>query len=277
MPDWKTTVSAEGQYDAPALVNDHIPQTPLKVVKVDAETGKHVPLQCSFQLLDASGATVTYVSHYPEESVMDTWTTNGNGEVTLPMLLEEGSYTITEVQAPYGYAINLEGVGFEVGAEYNGWDDPVTVEFADMPQKGIIKIVKHDATTDEPVDGSTYIVKAAADIVTPEGTVRASADDIVATLVTDENGEAETEPLYLGTYTVYEAKAKDGFALNVDEVTVELSYQGQEIEVFEHEEPVADTPTEIKLHKVDATNPETPIAGATFRVWNVERQIAATA
>ena len=270
VPDWKTTVSAEGQYDAPALVNDHIPQTPLKVVKVDAETGKQVPLQCSFQLLDASGATVTYVSHYPEESVMDTWTTNGNGEVTLPMLLEEGSYTITEVQAPYGYAINLEGVGFEVGAEYNGWDDPVTVEFADMPQKGIIKIVKHDATTDEPVDGSTYIVKAAADIVTPEGTVRASADDIVATLVTDENGEAETEPLYLGTYTVYEAKAKDGFALNVDEVTVELSYQGQEIEVFEHEEPVADTPTEIKLHKVDATDPETPVAGATFRVWNDE-------
>ena len=174
------------------------------------------------------------------------------------------------MQAPYGYAINLEGVGFEVGAEYNGWDDPVTVEFADMPQKGIIKIVKHDATTDEPVDGSTYIVKAAADIVTPEGTVRASADDIVATLVTDENGEAETEPLYLGTYTVYEAKAKDGFALNVDEVTVELSYQGQKIEVFEHEEPVADTPTEIKLHKVDATDPETPVAGATFRVWNDE-------
>ena len=270
VPDWKTTISGEGQYDAPALVNDHIPQTPLKVVKVDAETGKQVPLQCSFQLLDASGHPVTFVSHYPEESVMDTWTTNGNGEVTLPMLLEEGSYTITEVQAPYGCAINLEGVGFEVGAEYNGWDDPVTVEFADMPQKGIIKIVKHDATTDEPVDGSTYIVKAAADIVTPEGTVRASADDIVATLVTDENGEAETEPLYLGTYTVYEAKAKDGFALNVDEVTVELSYQGQEIEVFEHEEPVADTPTEIKLHKVDATDPETPVAGATFRVWNDE-------
>ena len=64
------------------------------------------------------------------------------------------------------------------------------------------------------------------------GVERANAGDIVATLVTDENGEAETEPLYLGTYTVYEAKAKDGFALNVDEVTVELSYQGQEIEVI---------------------------------------------
>ena len=270
VPDWKTTISDEGQYDAPALVNDHIPQTPLKIVKVDAETGRQVPLQCSFQLLDASGAPVTYVSHYPEESVMDTWTTNGSGEVTLPMLLEEGAYTIAEVQAPYGYAINLEGVTFEVGAEYNGWDDPIAVEFADMPQKGVIKVVKHDSTTEAPVDESTYIVKAAADIVTPDGTVRASAGDIVATLVTDEDGEASTGELYLGTYTVYEAKAKDGFALNVDEEAVELSYQGQEVEVFELEEPVTDTPTEIKLRKVDATDPETPVAGATFRVWDDE-------
>jgi len=270
VPDWKATISEEGQYDAPALVNDRIPQTPLKIVKVDAETGKQVPLQCSFQLLDASGEPVTYVSHYPEESAMGIWTTNGSGEVTLPMLLEEGTYTIAESQAPYGYAVNLEGVTFTVDAQYNGWDDPITVEFADMPQKGIIKVVKHDSTTDEPVDGSTYIVKAAADVSTPDGTVRASMGEIVAILVTDGNGEASTGELYLGTYTVYEAKAKDGFALNVDEETVELSYQGQEVEVFELEEPVSDTPTEIKLHKVDATDPETPVAGATFRVWDDE-------
>ena len=270
VPDWKTTISSEGQYDAPALVNDHIPQTPLKVVKVDAETGKQVPLQCSFQLLGADGEPVTYVSHYPEESVMDTWTTTGSGEVTLPMLLEEGTYTIAEVQAPYGYAISLEGVAFTVGAQYNGWDDPITVEFADMPQKGVIKVSKHDSTTGDPVGDSTYIVKAAADIVTPEGTIRANAGDIVATLVTDEAGEASTGELYLGTYTFYEAKAKDGFALNVNEETVELTYQGQEVEVFEVEEPVTDTPTEIKLRKVDATDPGTPVAGATFRVWDDE-------
>ena len=115
---------------------------------------------------------------------------------------------------------------------------------------------------------STYIVKAATDIVTPEGTVRADAGDIVATLVTDGNGEASTPELYLGSYTVYEAKAMNGYALNVDEETVALEYQGQEIDVFTRDEPVADTPTEIKLHKVDATDSEVPVAGATFRVWN---------
>ncbi len=267
-PDWKASISEEGQYDLPPLVNNHIPQTPLKVAKVDAETGKQIPLQCSFQLTDEGGNLVTYTNHYPDEQVMDTWTTNTEGEVTLPMLLEEGTYTITEVQAPYGYVLELEGQQLDVGTVYNGWEEPIVVDFEDMPQKGVITVEKHDSTTDEAVPDSTYIVKAAADIVTPEGTVRAGAGDIVATLVTDENGEASTGELYLGSYTVYEAKAKDGFALNVDEETVELAYQGQEVDVFTHEEPVADTPTEIELHKVSATDIDVPVEGATFRVWN---------
>lgn len=57
--DWKTTISEEGQYDPPALVNDHIPQTPLKIVKTDAETGRQIPLPCSFQLEDEGGNLVT--------------------------------------------------------------------------------------------------------------------------------------------------------------------------------------------------------------------------
>lgn len=268
--DWKASVNEEGQYSLPPLVNNHIPQTPLKVVKTDAETGKQVPLQCSFQLQDSEGNLVTYESHYPETQAMDTWTTNANGEVTLPMLLEEGTYTITEVQAPYGYVLNLEGEQFEVGTVYNGWDNPIAVEFEDMPQKGVIKVAKHDSTTDKAVPDSTYIVKAAADITTPEGTVRASSGDIVATLVTGEDGTATTPELYLGSYTVYEAKAKDGFALNVDDETVELSYQGQEVEVFDCDLPVTDTPTEVKLHKVSATDAQVPVTGATFRVWNDE-------
>ncbi len=270
VPDWKTTISDEGQYDAPALVNNHIPQTPLKIVKTDTETGKQIPLQCSFKLKDGQCNLVTYTSHYPEESTMDTWITNDKGEVTLPMLLEEGTYTVCEVQAPYGYVLNLEGETFTVDAVYNGWDSPTTVDFEDMPQKAIIKIAKHDSTTGEMVSDSTYIVKAAADIVTPDGTVRAKAGDIVATLLTGEDGTVESPELYLGTYTVYEAKAKDGYALNVKEETVTLEYQGQETEVFAYDENVTDTPTEIKLHKVDATDSDVPVAGAAFRVWNDE-------
>lgn len=266
--DWKVTISNEGQYDNPPMINNHIPQTPLKVIKVDAESGKQVPLPCSFQLLDAEGNLVTWTSHYPDEQILDTWTTNANGEVTLPMLLEEGSYTLVEVQAPDGYTLALEGKTVEVGAVYNNWDNPIVATFEDMPQKGVIKVIKADSTNGEPVDDSVYIVKAAMDIVTPDGTIHAKADEIIATLETDEDGTASTGMLYLGTYTVYEAKAKDGYALDVDEKTVTLEYQGQEIDVFTHPINVVDEPTEIKLHKVDALDSEKPVVGAKFHVWN---------
>ncbi len=270
VPDWKTVVSEEGQYDPPQLVNDHIPQTPLKIEKVDAETGRHIPLPCSFKLLDASGSPVTYTSHYPATETLDTWTANERGELTLPMLLEQGEYTLVEVEAPYGYVKELEGKAFTVGADYKGWDDPLVIEFADMPQKATITVAKSDGWTGEPVDGSVYIVKAAETIQTPEGTVRANQGDIVATLVTDDEGKATSPELYLGTYTVYEAKAKDGYALDVAEKTVVLDYAGQDVAVYDHEEAVADLPTNPGILKVDALDHETVVPGAKFRVWNDE-------
>ena len=268
--DWKTTIREEGQYDPPQLVNDHIPQTPLKVVKVDAETGKQVPLPVSFQLEDASGNLITYTSHYPVTETIDTWTANERGELTLPMLLEEGDYTLKEVQAPYGYVKELEGKAFHVGEGYNGWENPLVIEFANMPQKATITVAKSDSWTGEAVDESVYIVKAAETIQTPDGTIRAHEGEIVATLTTGEDGKATTPELYLGTYTVYEAKAKDGYALDIVEKTVALEYAGQEVAVYDHEEAVTNTPTNPEIKKVDALNPETPVAGAVFHVWNDE-------
>lgn len=268
--DWKTTIREEGEYEPPALVNDHIPQTPLKVVKVDAETGKQVPLPVSFQLEDASGALITYTSHYPATETIDTWTANERGELTLPMFLEEGDYTLLEVQAPYGYVKKLEGKAFHVDADYNGWDDHLVIEFSNMPQKATITVAKTDSWTGEAVDGSVYIVKAAETIQTPDGTIRAHEGEIVATLTTGEDGKATTPELYLGTYTVYEAKAKDGYALDVTEKTVALEYAGQGVAVYDHEEAVTDEPTNPSIKKVDALDPEVSVVGAVFHIWNDE-------
>ena len=50
-------------------------------------------------------------------------------------------------------------------------------------------------------------------------------------ITTDENGYAETEPLYLGKYEVREIKAPDGYVLNNEPKDVEVTYAGQEFEV----------------------------------------------
>ena len=81
------------------------------------------------------------------------------------------------------------------------------------------------------LSGAVFQVKAKEDIITEDGTVRAYAGDVVSEITTDENGYAETEPLYLGKYEVREIKAPYGYVLNNEPKDVELTYAGQEFEV----------------------------------------------
>lgn len=78
-----------------------------------------------------------------------------------------------------------------------------------------------------------FEITAAEDIVTADGTIHAKKGDVVAILITDANGYAESPELYLGKYNVRETKAPDGYVLNHEVKTVELTYAGQEIDVAE--------------------------------------------
>ena len=120
-----------------------------------------------------------------------------------------------------------------------------------------------DAETGEAIAGAQYIVVAAEDITTPEGTVRTPAGETVALLTTDAEGKAETPELYLGAYTVYEAKSPDGYALDVEEHSVAIASEGQEVPVVTVRSELEDHPTEVVLQKVDASTGEA-LAGATF-------------
>ena len=84
---------------------------------------------------------------------------------------------------------------------------------------------------DGDLSGAVFQVIAVEDIVTPDGTTRAYARDVVSEITTDKNGYAETEPLYLGKYEIREIKAPEGYVLNNEPKDVELTYAGQEFEV----------------------------------------------
>ncbi|MBR1384622.1 MAG: hypothetical protein IJ555_12565 [Ruminococcus sp.] len=81
------------------------------------------------------------------------------------------------------------------------------------------------------LENAVFDIIAAEDIITPDGTVRAYAGDVVDEIITDANGYAETAPLYLGKYEVKEVLAPYGYVLNDEVKTVELTYAGQEIEI----------------------------------------------
>lgn len=262
--DWKVAVREEAQHDPVQIVANHIPQTPLTIVKKDAESGKTVPLECSFRIYDQDGRLVTYDDRYAE-STLDTWHTGPDGKVTLPMKLDEGSYRCVEFEAPEGYAINPEGVSFEVRG-YNTWDDPIVIEYRDSPIKGEVVIEKSDAATGDPVPEAAYRVEAAEDILTGDGTVHFRKGDVVADVSTGEDGTARADGLYLGRYLVFETKSPEGWALDTAEHLVSIESMGQDVPVVTMHAGMADEPTTARILKTDSET-GLPLAGATFRIW----------
>lgn len=248
------------------LINNRLCESYVKVVKKDAETGKTIPLAgAGFQIYDESGNLVTMKYTYPEVTTLDTFYTGANGYLITPEVLPYGKYTLVEVQAPYGYVLDSSPVAFTVSENNSSEESSVivtAVEKEDMPQKGKILIqktgeefssvqVSGDGVIDKdgnlaegeniyiPVysvigkAGAVYDVIAAEDIVTPEGTVRAAAGEVVDTVTTDKDGNAATKELYLGKYKVVEKTAPEGMVLNIEEKEVELVYAGQEVSVTE--------------------------------------------
>lgn len=231
----------------------------VKVVKRDAETGKNIALAgAGFEIYNADGEKVVM----NDESV---FFTNDEGYLITPDTLGYGTYTLVEVQAPEGYVLDTTAVEFSVSSANSTIENAVTVvivEKTDKPQMGKISIYKQGDIfshvtalgtaiwTDENgeiheegyatytphfdmsyLENAVFEVKADGDIVTADGTIRAKDGEVVATIKTDENGYAETDALYLGKYTVTEVTAPTGYVRNTESKSVELTYEGQTIDV----------------------------------------------
>lgn len=252
LPDFDVYIAKNGRTYR-YLANNANFESYIKIVKMDAETGKVIPYAgAGFQLYRPDGSLITQTFTYPEVTTIDTFYTNDEGTLITPEKLEYGSgYSLVEVFAPYGYTLNSEPVYFDVTQDASTDEDGVTVIEVvkpNMAQKGVIKISKSGEVfssvteTDglyQPVfsvqglPGAVYEITAAEDIITPDGTTRYSMGEIVDTVTTDDTGLAESKPLYLGKYEIREIKAPYGMVLNTEIRTAELVYAGQEIEITE--------------------------------------------
>ena len=257
MEDFEVVIS-ENEKEYFYLLNDAVKKSFVKIVKKDAETGNVIPVSgIGFKVWDcANSEYISQKIYYPSEMILDTFYTDESGSLMLPQELAYGDYELHEVQSAEGYVLDKNPVPFTI----DGSVETVVVEKTNTAQKGRISVQKtgdifttvataSSAYTDEncetivnpttytPVfasgnlSGAVFQIIAVEDIVTLDGTIRASAGDVVAEITTDENGYAETDLLYLGKYEVREITAPDGYALNAESQFVELTYAGQEIAV----------------------------------------------
>ena len=240
------------------LINNANFESYIKVVKVDAESGKTIPYAgAGFQIYDPAGNLVTMSFTYPTPTTIDTFYTDANGCLVTPEKLEYGKgYSLVEVQAPYGYVLDSTPVYFDVTQDNATEESGVTVIKVDKPnmaQKGTITVEKTgEVFYGVSVSGSedteviyqpiyeiaglsdaVYEIRAAEDIITPDGTVRFTKGEVVDTVTTGEDGLAKSRELYLGKYEVKEIKAPYGMVLNDEIHTAELVYAGQNVSVTE--------------------------------------------
>ena len=216
---------------------------------------------------DASLAGAVY-GIYKGNQLIDTYTTDANGQFTTKYYICGDDWTIREISPSEGYLINTESL--HIGAEAKLYTVEYNIakpldSYEDII-KGKVAIIKHcdDGTTkiETPEVGAEFEVylKAAGSYENAKETER----DI---LVCDEHGFAETKDLPYGEYTVRQIKGWDGKEL-LAPFTVFVSEDGQVYRFLINNAPYEAL---IEIVKKDAeTGKIIPAAGIGFKVRNTD-------
>lgn len=291
------------------IINNRNFESYIKVVKVDAETGKVIPYAgAGFQIYDPDGNLVKMTFTYPTPTEIDTFYTDANGTLVTPQKLPYGKgYSLVEVQAPYGYVLDGTPVYFDIAEENSSDESGITViqvEKPNMAQKGTISVEKFgevffgvsvSGAEDEEIiyqpiyeiaglPGAKYEIRAAEDIITPDGTLRYSKGELVDTVITDDNGFVKSCELYLGKYEVKEVEAPFGMVLNDEVHIVELVYAGQDVAItetgtsFVNERQKVELSLEktLELNEIFDIGSNGEIKNITFGLFAVEELVSAS-
>ena len=220
---------------------------------------------------DASLAGAVY-GIYKGEELIDTYTTDKNGQFTTKYYVCGNDWTVREISPSEGYLLDrtIHKVGAEpelYTVEFNSTANDVTEQVI----KGNIAIIKHtdngETQIETPETGATFEVfcKAAGSFDAAKETER----DI---LTCDENGFAQTKDMPYGIYTVRQTSGWEGREL-MKPFDVFISKDGQTYRYLINN---ANFESYIKVVKKDAETGNTiPYAGAGFQIYDPNGNLVA--
>ncbi|HFD2045924.1 TPA: SpaA isopeptide-forming pilin-related protein [Clostridium perfringens] len=204
----------------------------IQVLKVDEET--NTPLQGAEFEITQDGKHI------------ETITTGENGIAT-SSLLPFGNYLVKEIKAPAKYVLN-------------GEEHPVTIS-----ENGKTIEITH---TNKIIKGKVAVKKTDSEIADlnlegAEFTIYDNNKNSVATITTNKDGYAESEPLNYGTYTMQETKAPKGYLLSNKVWDININ-ENDKTYTFDVSNDVIKG--KLQIVKVDSENEEKPVEGAGFDV-----------
>lgn len=144
--------------------------------------------------------------------VVTTMTTDENGDA-ISGDIEKGTYYYREVEAPKGLVVDSSLHQFTI--EQDGQN--VIETMINYYAKGKLRILKLEDGTTKPLAGAKFAIVDAN-------------KNIIAEIVTDENGYAESGDLVYGTYTFKEIEAPKNYILDTTEHEFSIENNGDIIE-----------------------------------------------
>ena len=212
------------------------------------------------------------ILEYAEGTKVATLTTDQEGKASVSDL-PLGTYELVEITAPEGFVKNPEPQ--KVTFKYEDQNTPVIeqeVLLKNERQKAKISVVKRDAETKKEIKGTVFGLYAKEDIQVGNQTL-VKADTLIGKAETGEDGKATFSfDLPFGKYYVKELEAPEGYVSSEQVIDVDISYQGQEIDVVELTSEFLNQPTKVSITKVDtATGVE--LSGATLVVLDKNGEI----
>ena len=226
------------------------------VTKSDAETGTAQG--------DASLAGAVY-GIYKGEELIDTYTTDENGQFTTKYYICGYDWTVREISPSEGYL--LDPTIHEVGAEpelYTVERNSTANDVNEQVIKGNIAVIKHtddgETQIETPEEGAVFEV-----YLKSAGSYEAAKETERDILTCDGNGFAQTKDMPYGIYTVKQTSGWEGREL-MKPFDVFISKDGQTYRYLINN---ANFESYIKVVKKDAETGNTiPYAGAGFQIYD---------
>lgn len=211
----------------------------VQIRKVDTNSKKQV-----------AGATYAIFNQQGQE--LQRLVTKASG-YSMSGYLRVGQYYVQEVIAPTGYTLNKTKYPVTI----SNHDQTITVTGTDKRQSGTLKLSKADSETnkkpqgDATLQGAVYELRAKENILDPaDRSVKYKKGALVATLTTDQDGNATKTGLYLGKYTLKETKASPGYRLDPKAYEVTIDPAAQTTSVITVSKNVLEDIIKLRIHKV---------------------------
>lgn len=244
LEDFEIVVNEKSENEIYKLLSNASIKAKLKVIKVDSETGKSIPIagiKFKIKNLDTNEYVCQTIT-YPSAEKVCIFETDKNGVLITPSDMF-GNYQLEEVENQLidGYLWNRAPLKFHIGEESNFIVDKdygalLVVNFGNTRVKGKIELnkigekleIKNGSYSYEkiPLENVKYGLYANEDIYI-NNVLKHKKDELIKTVITDEKGYTAIDDLELGKYYVLELESSSDNLIDKTKYSFKLSYKDQ--------------------------------------------------